>query len=479
MVTANRTPVRQPIEEETFPFGVEFQKSLLRLLTEDANFAHAAIPYLKGSFFENEVLGWAYSYIVRYQTQYNAVPPLRVVQEETKNLDVTIRELYQITLQTVFEADLSIADWLKDRTLDFIKRNIFVAAFRASKEAYNHGRTEEAYSITMNAADKIQNTAWEQPDREWFFEDFGQRISDRLSGGVGGDTIATGIHELDRVLGGGLSIGELGIWIGYPKTGKSTMLVNHGVQAVRRGNHNTLHVVLEGSRAMVANRYDTVFAQEAYSEVKNGNLSDEAYRRMQYDYKMYKKRMVIRGFTEKWSYTAADIFEEMKELKRLEDWEPELVIVDYGDLLRGRGSNYSTETQNQTEAFKDLKSLANRGHAVWTVSQPQRPDKDLENNPEILKSRRISESYVKVRVADFLGSINQTNEEKSVNQMRLYAELYRDNAADLIIPVHADFSRMTINVVRGASARVLPTPVGNAVPLGYVDRKVTQAKAPI
>ena len=479
MATQNRTTVRQPIEEDTFPFGIPFQKSLLRLLTEDADFGHAAIPYLKPSFFENEVLGWAYAYIVRYQAQYNAIPPLKIVQEETKNLDTTIREFYQITLQTVFEADLSIASWLKDQTLDFIKRNIFVASFRASKTAYNRGAVDEAYDITMNAMDKILNTAWEKPDREWFFDDFGQRISDRLADGPNGDTIATGIHELDRVLGGGLSIGELGIWVGYPKQGKSTMLVNHGVQAVRRGHHNTLHIVLEGSRRMVASRYDTVFAQEAYSQVKRGNLSDEAYRRMQFDYKMYQKRMVIRGFTERWNYSAADISEEIKELKRLANWRPELVVVDYGDLLRGRGSAYENETSNQRAAFRDLKSLANRGYGVWTASQARRPDKDLDSNPEILSSRSIAECYDKVRVADFLGTINQTKGEKEANQMRLYFELYRDNEAGIVVPVISDFSRMTINVVRGANARVLPTPVGNAVPLGYVDRKVKQIKAPI
>lgn len=477
----NRQPVQRPTALTAFPFGVEFQKALLRLLSEDPGFANAAMPHLQPGYFENEVLAWAYEVISQYRGKYNAVPSLRVVQDETRRLDPSVREFYRLTMEQVTQADMSAEPWLRDQTLDFIKRNIYVRAHQESAAAFNSGDVAKAYGISMTAADEILNTDWEAPDREFFFEDFPQRYAQRLAEDPMADSIATGIHELDHVLGGGLSKGELGIWIGHSKRGKTTMLANHGVQAVRRGNHNVLHLVFEGARKQVAARYDTIFAQEPYHLVRSSNISNETYQRMRYEYQMFTRRLILRGFTERWDYTVADVFEEIRELKRLYNWVPDLVIVDYVDLLRGRGK-FHTETEHQTAACRDLKSLANKGYAVWTASQPQRPKDDIEVKEEILMSRKIADAYAKIRVADYIGSLNQTKAERDAKQMRVFAELYRDNAAGRLIHVLADFSCMTIKDLREATGAVLPTPVHAPVQLGYVagaGQKPVQKKAPM
>ena len=479
-MSSSRAPVRHPVASpvvlpETFPFGVEFQKALFRLITEDVSFATAAMPYLEPGFFENEVLVWGYNYMVDYKAKYNAVPTVQVMLEDMRHLDPQVQELYRLTLQQVVQADLSAEAWLRDKVLDFIKRNLFVRAFKDSRKKYNLGQVGEAYDVMMRAMERITTMDWTPPDRSFFFDEFTQRFARRLSEDPALDTISTGIPELDHVLGGGLSIGELGIWVAYAKRGKSTMLVNQGVQAVRRGNHKTLHLVFEGSRKQVEARYDTVFAQESYQRVRSSDFSSrETFERMQFDYRMYSRKLVVRGFTDEWNYTCQNIWDEMKELKRLYNWKPELLVVDYGDLLRGRGE-FRSETEHQTAAFRDLKSLANRGYAVWTASQAQRPKKDVDMDEELLQSRKIADAYAKVRVADFLGTLNQTREERVNHQMRILAEMYRDNEAGRVILVKADFDKMTISAIRDGSG-VLPSPVIN-IPLGYTVPQ--QRKAPI
>ena len=56
----------------------------------------------------------------------------------------------------------------------------------------------------------------------------------------------------------------------------------------------------------------------------------------------------------------------------------------------------------------------------------------------------MADSYDKVRVCDFIGSVNQTLTERSQNLIRLYAELYRDNAANWVQRMRADFSQMRV-----------------------------------
>jgi hypothetical protein len=100
--------------------------------------------------------------------------------------------------------------------------------------------------------------------------------------------------------------------------------------------------------------------------------------------------------------------------------------------------------------------LANRGYAVWSASQAQRPEKGAENDAHWLHARQIADCYEKVRVADFLGSLNITNEERIAKVMRLYAELYRDNEADKGWVVRCDFSTMTIRSDPTAKSPPLP-----------------------
>lgn len=463
---------------EAFPFGVRFQGALLRLLAEDHGFALAVMPHLEPAYFEHEAMAWAYAAMERYVESYQAIPKIEIIRDEANRLNPPQKDVYVLTLDQVAQADLTGADWLRDQVLDFVKRNIYVQAHRESADAYNRGEVERAYEVSMRAAEKILHTDWAPVDRSFFFDDFPQRYSDRLSADPYRESVPTGILDLDQILGGGLSRGELGIWVAYPKRGKTTILANHGVQAVRRSEHNVFHAVLEGSRQMVEDRYDTIFAQESYQKVKSSGMSSEAYEAMRYDYQMFKRRLLIRGYTERWDYTVASLEEELLDQRRMSGWEPSLVIVDYGDLLRGRGQ-HRTEVEHQRAAFRDLKTLANRGFAVWTASQAQRPkdNADPDTSSALLKSKNIADAYDKVRVADFIGTLNQTLEERQHHQLRLFAELYRGNAADRVILVKADFSTMTISGVTDPKEAVLPLASAPSTPMGYAVPQ--QRKAPV
>lgn len=429
------------------------------------------MPHLKPGFFENEVHGWAFQRMEEYRVRYEGVPPMRLVIEQTRSLDLRAREFFRLTLERVLEADLSAERWLRDTVTDFIKRHLFVAAFHESRNFFNTGNVAQSYEVMYRAMDRIFHTQWESVDRSFFFEELPQRMAVRMGSDLHSDAVPTGIPELDHVLGGGLKKGELGIWVAYPKRGKSTMLVNLGAQAVRRADARVLHYVLEGSRKMVENRYDAVFAQEEYSRIKDGSLSTEAWQRLQYEYQAYRSKLVIRGLTERWTYSVADLQEEIRELKHRFGWVPDQLVVDYGDLLRAREEHLRTETEVQRAAFRDLKTLANRGYSLWSASQAQRPKDDIEVSTEVLQARKVADCYDKVRVADFLGSINQTQEEREAKQARLFAELYRDNAAGTLILVYADFKKMTIASAHAFGSMAPVGAVAGAtpvVPLGYV-----------
>ncbi|MFA4944416.1 MAG: DnaB-like helicase C-terminal domain-containing protein [Lentisphaeria bacterium] len=446
-----------PGAAERLPFGPVFQQALFRLLLEDVAFATAVAPHLQPGYFEAEPLCWAYAQVEAYQKAYQAIPRLNVLQELARQLPQPAGTIYQVALEQVGQADLTAEKWLRDKTLEFVKRNIFVRAFRGALDTYNRGDFQAAYTTVTEAMDLISRAEWEVEDREWLFDNFSQRYSDRLAFSPEDDAISTGILTLDKVLQGGIHEGELGIWLGDAKAGKTTLLTNLGAQAVKRGLQNVLHVIYEGSRRQVAAKYDTIFAQEPYKDVRRSGISEQVFRRMIAEYRMYSGRLLLQSLVQDWNYTVADLQALITRLKQQYHWVPTLLVVDYGDLLRGRG-RHDSETAHQMAAYRDLKTLVNRGYRAWTASQTTRPKKVQEDDSEVRRSKDSANCYDKVRVADIIGSVNRTREERMNKRARLYVELYRDAEADVVIPVYADYERQVIANLPGESS----------VPLGYV-----------
>jgi hypothetical protein len=433
---------------------------LLRLLCEDALFAFQCAQYLKPNYFENEALAWAWGYMLRFRDKYSTFPSLLVLLEEARRLDPRYRAIYTSVIEQVGHQPLRDEVWIRDNVLDFIRRNIFSRAWHESRDKYNAGQVSEAYDTMMTRMHELLRASWEPIARTWLCADLPARQTRRLRDTEAGNTVTTGFPTLDRMMNGGAHLGELLLWIAYAKIGKSTLLTNHGVVSVRDAYKNVLHCVFEGSQQLVEDRYDASFSGETYNSVRSGEIDAQKYAALYQEYQQYRSKLVIRSFIERWDYSITDIQDELVALKRDYGWKPDVIVVDYGDLLEGRGGKFRNTYESQKGAFRDLKSLANRGYVVWSASQATRPGEKDDVTAHILHARDIADCYEKVRIADFVGSINQTIEERQKEAMRLYADIYRDAPAGREIVVHDN--RASMRMREGAP---VPTPPDGAAPL--------------
>lgn len=434
---------RQPVSAPRFPFDAEYQKALLRLLCEDKMFAEQVSKYLRPEHFENGILVWAWGTALRYKQQYGFTPSLRMLQNEARRaIDPRMQQLYTVMLEQVAQAPLSDEAWLRDSVLDFIRRNVFVSAFAETRELFNAGRVEESYRHMYDRLEAVFQLNLGSVERSWLGRDFATRTAEIRNGDPFSDVVPTQFPWLNDILGGGLRLGEGGCWIAYAKGGKSAMLLNMGV-AAGISARRALHIVLEGSLRQTCARYDASFSGLLYNDVKAGRISDTDFLKMQERYKGMRDLIVVRSFTDRWDVTARDIETELKDLRDHHGWVPQLIIVDYGDLLRSRHSATS-EYEHQKGGFRDMKSLANRGYALWTAAQAQRPKEGDEYKPHVIHARQIADCFEKVRIFDFLGSINCTVSEAQAKVCRVFAELYRDNAANKLMAARADFAKMYI-----------------------------------
>ena len=179
-------------------------------------------------------------------------------------------------------------------------------------------------------------------------------------------------------------------------------------------------------------RYEARFAQAMFSAVRQGDISPDVLARLDADYQSLRHNLVIRAWNDgdkAWAVTFDDLITELKTLRRDFGWVPELIVVDYGDLLAEKGDN---EYERQKLAYRKLKSLSERidfpghhGYAVCSPSQAQRPDKGADTREHVLRPRDIADSYEKVRAGDVVVSINRTLAEKEHKSARVHLGKYR------------------------------------------------------
>jgi KaiC/GvpD/RAD55 family RecA-like ATPase len=474
LVAVAKQPVAYTPPDVPFPFDVGFQLKLLKMIMMDGGLVEEAMRHVQPHFFETPELRWVCGKVQDYYKTYGGVPTLDVLRQVSK-FDKTQGTLHPV-LDQMHAVHLQEEQFIRDQFLDWVRQNIFHQSFREASGLWNNGKRQEAIDHMQLRIEEVQRVHWEKFDDEWLFDNAGTRElarehawDDQIK-----PAIPTGIDGVDQVLDGGLSPGELGIWIAYSGGGKSTLLMNHGAEAARFGKQ-VAHFILEGSRDLIANRYDAYFSKQAYGLVKKGQMGGKAYAEMMSEYQFMKRRLLLVPLLEKWDYSVLDIDARLKHYKRAFGWKPDMIIVDYGDLLHGRSGPYAAPWMSERDAFRDLKLLSNRGYAVWTASQAQRPtSKNWDITEHLIKTSSIAGGIEKVRVADFVGSINFTLQEKNETKLtRLWCEKYRDAASGKQVIVSMDLATMSFNgQLPEAPQHVHSGPQfkTTGIPLGYVEK---------
>ena len=185
----------------------------------------------------------------------------------------------------------------------------------------------------------------------------------------------------------------------------------------------------------MASRYDscltkiplqnlTSFKEQIYEEVSDIN-----------------GRLIVKEYPTKTASTQT-IRNHLEKL-RMRSIDVDMIIVDYGDLLRP--VRYLKEKRNELESiYEELRGIAAEYEApVWTASQTNRSGL----NAEVITMESISEAFNKCFVADFIFSISRTIEDKVANSGRLFVAKNRNGPDGLIFPLFMDTANVCIKVL--------------------------------
>jgi replicative DNA helicase len=213
------------------------------------------------------------------------------------------------------------------------------------------------------------------------------------------------------------------------------VLVHLGSKALQEGK-NVVHYTLELADTVVANRYDscitgyhlndiTAFKEQIYDELKD-----------------LPGKLIVKEYPTR-SATIQTIKNHIEKMKN-QDFIPDMIIVDYADLIKPEGSS-KEEKRHQLEAiYEELRGISQEaGCPIWTASQTNRSGL----NAEVITMESISEAFNKCFVADFIFSVSRTVDDKNTNGGRIFIAKNRNGPDGLIYPIFMDTANVKIKVL--------------------------------
>jgi replicative DNA helicase len=410
-------------------YGKSFQEKLCMVILDDRPFADQIEEVLDVNFLELNYLKLFLNKIFDYRKKYGVHPSRDIIKtilrsELDNENELTAQQVREFYVRSQVNATSDV-EYIKDTSLDFCKKQNLKAAMVKSIGLLQSSSFDE---ISQVINDSLKLGVDNEEGYDWK-RDFEERFKPRFR-----NPMTTGWELIDDISKGGLGQKELGVVIAPTGAGKSMALVHLGTQALREGK-TVVHYTLELQDTVVASRYDSCL-----TKIPLQNLAS-------FKEKIYEEvleiegKLIVKEYPTKTASTQT-IRSHLEKL-RMRNINVDMVIVDYGDLLRP--VRYLKEKRNELESiYEELRGMAAEYQCpVWTASQTNRSGL----NAEVITMESISEAFNKCFVADFIFSISRTIEDKAANSGRLFIAKNRNGPDGLVFPLFMDTSNVCIKVL--------------------------------
>lgn len=412
-------------------YGYSFQSKLIACLFKDKPFLQQIMDILEPDYFESEANKWMMSTIIDYYIDFKAQPTLEVMKVKLEDVgnDVLKAEVIQNLKDAVRNFEAVDLDFVKDETIKFCKNQKIKQAITQSVELLQFGD----YDGIKTKIDEAMKAGGDKDIGHDYNVDIADRYVESLR-----KTVKTGWDVIDDIADGGLGAGELGVFVAPAGIGKSWGLVNVAANAVKKGK-TVVHYTLELNQAYVGLRFDSVFTGIPAQNLKFHQ--EDVEKRV----KKLKGQLIVKYFPTKGA-TVNTIRAHIDKCT-IQGFKPDIVIVDYADLLKGNGKEMRHELGN---IYEDLRGMAGEYEIpVWTASQANRSA--LEE--DVIGAEKIAESYSKIMTADFVISLSRKIEDKIAGTGRWHVIKNRFGPDGLTFPSKMNTSNGQILIYEGASVQ--------------------------
>jgi replicative DNA helicase len=420
------------------PFGPNEEKVIVSLAFVAPEFYSSVGQHLDPQYFHVPEVRFVFSILDSLFQKHEVVPTREAVRDAAIKV-LTVDDDYQSILEIIgYEPDPREIPLIKETILDWARDKAYGQLYDDEAiDAYQRGDYERLSEIMENAQ-RIVDVSQAGED---FFDTY-----DKIFDVETEVKLTTGFTELDRVINeGGPTKGDVFVWMAPTGVGKSIMLINSGAACYRAGL-KVLHVTLEISTHKTKLRYGGVFSRvpirQRFAE------RDRMSKAIEKEKASHTGSIIIYEFPPE-EISVDTIYQVIKWLKRTKGWAPDVVIIDYLELMMSRRSHYNKDDYvRQKRVSTEVRGLAkNESVLVITATQTNRElKKDKEGGGGVIDVNRIAESYGKSMPMDYLVSLNQTPDEYTQNRLRFYVAKNRNGPRHKTISVKVDYETMIVEV---------------------------------
>ena len=414
-------------------YGQSFQTKVLSSLITDVRLLDTLNEIIHPKFFEAESNKWIADEIKNYYNDFKKSPTLDVFKVEVSKLDdkgfqKTVIEQLKLVFTNIGDSDM---DFVKKEFSSFCINQNLKQAIVESIDLLKAGN----YDKIKDLVDKAMKVGIDNDLGHDYVLDFEERTTE-----INRNSVPTGWDCIDEIMDGGLGPGELGVAVAPSGVGKTWVLCVLGAAAVKAGL-NVVHYSLELSEHYVGQRYDTVFTQIPSSEVKENK--EQVFSKIN----KLNGKLLIKYYPPK-GVSAKKIEAHIEKMTAAGN-KPDLVIIDYADLLLSHSNNSDSTYGEQGGIYIELRGMGGElGLPIWTASQTNRSAIDSE----VIEADKIADSYAKVMNADFIMSISRKAKDKLNNTARFHVMKNRFGPDGITFPSKMDTNTGFIEVFDGNSS---------------------------
>jgi len=412
-------------------FGYTFQIKAITSLLTDKVYLQQISDLLLPTYFESEANHWIVETILEYSREYKASPSLEVMKVKMADVenDVLKTQIVEHLKDAWKYTGADDLEFIKAQSIEFCRNQEIKKAILDSVSLLKNGKYEEIKA-------KIDTALKAGGDKD-IGHDYMVDIEARYAESVR-FTQETPWEIINELTDGGLGKGELGVMVAPAGIGKSWALMNIGAHAIKKGK-TVIHYTLELNAAYVGLRYDSVITGIANQNLKHHQDEvKEAVEKLDGD-------LIIKYYPTK-SVSVLGIKSHIEKCI-MQGKKPDVVIVDYADLLKGFGQEKRHELDS---IYEDLRGMAGEYEIpVWTASQANRSA--LEE--DVIDASKIAESYGKVMVADFIISLSRKVTDKLAGTGRWHVIKNRFGPDGITLPSKMNTSNGQFDIYNDTSVQ--------------------------
>jgi hypothetical protein len=324
---------------------------------------------------------------------------MEVLKIELKRIDNEVLQLsIKEQLKEAYKASDDDLAYVEEEFSNFCKNQQLKKALLTSVDLLNAGDYDSIRHLVDNAlkagGDKNLGLEYSKDIESRYREE--HRIA-----------VPTPWPIFNDLMQGGLGEGDFGLIFGNPGGGKSWTLIALGAYAVQQG-FNVIHYTLELGEDYVGRRYDACFTNIPVNTI------------LQHKEAVEKEILGLPGnlVIKEYSPGKASISTLESHIQKCIDldFKPDLILIDYVDLLRSKRNNRERKDEID-DIYLSTKGLARELKVpIWSVSQVNRAGaKD-----DIIEGDKAAGSYDKIMITDVAISLSRKKEDKVAGTGRFH-----------------------------------------------------------